>query len=206
MTPADRARERGITEILHYSSQRGVMGAVMKGAVLSREQVENDEDLAFIYEGIWPVKDPEWVDHISLSVSRINLDLFDRSRKRFPDYWWAIMSFGVEILDHDGVVFTTTNNIYPPCERGEGLEGFEAMFGSPIEWGYYGYKCVRRPEHPEEWPTDRAAEVLYPTRLEFAFLQKLYVPGAQHRRLVDAWTEAFGKPVLPVEVNLDPFA
>lgn len=135
MTPADRARERGITEILHYTSQRGVMGAVRKGAVLSREQVENDEDLAFIYEGIWPRKDPEWVDHISLSVSRINLDLFDRSRKRFPDYWWAIMSFGVEILDHDGVVFTTTNNIYPPCERGEDLEGFEAMFGSPIEWG-----------------------------------------------------------------------
>lgn len=206
MTTAERARERGITEILHYTSQRGVMGAVMKEAVLSRQQVENDEDVAFIYEGVWERKDPDWVDHISLSVSRINLDLYQRSRSRFPDYWWAIMSFDVATLDHDGIWFTTTNNTYGPCERGQGVGGFEAMFGSPIEWGHHGSLNVRATSHPDAWPTDRAAEVLYPTRLPLDFLQKVYVPGEQHRRLVDAWSESFRKPPLPVEINLEPFS
>jgi hypothetical protein len=206
VTPAERARERGVAEILHYTSQRGVMGAVMKWAVLSRDQVENDPDVAFIYEGVWERKDPEWVDHVSLSISRINLDLYRRSHTRFPDYWWAVLSFDVAILDHARVWFTTTNNIYPPCKRGQGVDGLEAMFGSPIEWGYYGHRRVRGRDHPDHWTTDRAAEVLYPARISLDFLQKLYVPGEGHRRLVNAWSESFGKPPLPVEINLEPFS
>ena len=153
MSVADRARERGITEILHYTSERGVMGSIMRRALLSRQQVEGDPDVAFIFEGIWERRDPEWVDHISLSVSRVNLDLFQRSRKNFPDYWWAVMSFSVEILDHPGVWFTTTNNVYPPCERGQGLEGFEAMFSTPIEWGYHGSRRYRNDGMSDAWPT-----------------------------------------------------
>lgn len=206
MTPAERARARGITEILHYTSERGVMGSVMKQSVLSREQVENDEDVAFIFEGVWERKDPDWVDHISLSLSRINLDLFQRSRERFPDLWWAVMSFDVEILDHQDVWFTTTNNIHPPCERGQGLAGFEAVFAPSVEWGYYGSRKFRSDQYPEEWPTDRAAEVLYPTRLSLEHLNKLYVPGTQHRRMVSAWSEAYGTPELPVEIDLGPFS
>jgi hypothetical protein len=72
--------------------------------------------------------------------------------------------------------------------------------------GHYGSRKVRGAAHPDDWPTDRAAEVLYPTRVSLDFLQKLYVPGEQHRRLVDAWSESFGKPPLPVEINLDPFS
>lgn len=206
MTPAERARERGVEEVLHYTSERGVMGSVMKQALLSREQVENDDDVAFIFEGIWERKDPEWVDHISLSVSRINLDLFNRSRTNFPDFWWAVMSFDVEILDHDGVCFTTTNNIYPPCRRGNGLAGFEAMFDESIEWGYHGSEKWRPAEHPDSWTTDRAAEVLYPTRISLEYLRRLYVPGKQHRRMVSAWAEAYGVDDLRVEIDLEPFS
>lgn len=182
------------------------MGSVMKQGLLSRDQVENDPDIAFIFEGLWERKDPEWVDHVSLSVSRINLDLFRRSRNNFPDFWWAVMSLDVEILDHDGVVFTTTNNIYPPCQRGHGIGGFEAMFGSPIEWGYYGSRKFRHNELLEAWPTDRAAEVLYPRRIDIAYVQKLYVPGKQHRRLVHAWAETYGVGELPVEIDPKPFS
>ena len=71
------------------------MGSVMKQALLSREQVENDDEVAFIFEGIWERKDPEWVDHISLSISRINLDLFNRSRTNFPDFWALVLFPGV---------------------------------------------------------------------------------------------------------------
>ena len=204
MKVSERARERGIQEIVHYTSEKGVMGTINKKALLSRKRVEEDEEVDYIFEGIWERKDPEWVDYISLSISRVNLDLFKRSRKNFPDFWWAILSFAPEILDHDGVWFTTTNNIYPPCRRGTSIDGFEDMFSEPIPWGYYGYEKRRVLGTDDAWPTDRAAEVLYPGSIPLEHLQRIYVPGKQHRRLVKAWMEIYGIEDLPIEVGLDP--
>jgi hypothetical protein len=51
-----------------------------------------------------------------------------------------------------------------------------------------------------------AAEVLYPRGIALGHLQKLYVPGKQHRRLVRAWAETYGVGDLPVEINLEPFS
>lgn len=201
MSVAERARELGVTEILHYTSNRGIMGSVLKRALLSREQVEQDPDVAFIFKGVWVRKDPEWVNYISLSVSRINLDLLDRSRKNLPDFWWAVMSFDVDILDDEGVWFTTTNNIYGPCRRALGVPGFDAMFGEPIAFGHHGSMMTRTHGMPRAWPTDRTAEVLYPERIDLTRLRKLYVLEAQHRRLIHAWTDTYGLEELPVEVN-----
>jgi ssDNA thymidine ADP-ribosyltransferase, DarT len=201
------ARARGVTEILHYTSNRGLMGCVMKGAVLSRERVEADPDVAFIFEGIWERKDHAWLDYISLSVARINLDLFHRSRENFPDRWWAVLSFSPDILDHEDIWFTTTNNVYEECcKRGQGLAGFEAMYASTVEWGYYGSRRLRTPAYDDAWPTDRAAEVLYPRSIPLEHLQAVYVPQQEHRRMVDAWTESFDKPELDVTIDPARFA
>jgi hypothetical protein len=207
MSVADRARERGITEILHYTSQKGVQGSVMKGAVLSRKRTENDEDVAYIFEGVWPVRAPAWVDYISLSISRINSDLYGKSRARYPDWWWAVMSFSPDILDHEGVWFTTTNNVYEEVlERGQGVEGFEALFQERVPWGYWGSVSVRSESHPRQWPTNRQAEVLYPGELSFEHLLRVYVPGAEHRALVLAWCEAFERPEFEVVVDAAVFS
>lgn len=147
---AARARDRGVTEIRHYTSERGVMGSIMRGRLLSRDRVEDDADLAFIFEGVWERRDPDWTDHISLSVSRINIDLYQRSRRHFPDYWWAVMAFDVEVLDDSSVVFTTTNNVYDEvCRRAPGLDGFEDMFAERVPWGYRGSVKLR----PARCPT-----------------------------------------------------
>ena len=206
MSLADFARNLGVSEVLHYTSQRGVMGTVMKKALLSREQVENDPDIAFIFEGVWERKDPEWVDYISLSLTRINLDLYRRSRKRFPDYWWAILSFDVEILDHEGVWFTTTNNTYPVCQRGQGQDGLQAMFGPEVPWGRRGSVKSRWTGMPDAWTTCQTAEVLYPRQIDLDHLRQIYVPGAQHRRLVQAWAEVYEAGELPIKVDIAPFS
>ena len=52
MSVAALAEEKGIFEILHYTSQHGVMGSIAKWYVLSRARLEDDEDLAFIFEGV----------------------------------------------------------------------------------------------------------------------------------------------------------
>lgn len=80
------------------------------------------------------------------------------------------------------------------------------MFGSPIEWGYHGSSMVRDSDVAARHPTDRSAEVLYPRRIDLARLQRLYVPGKQHRRLVRVWAETYGLKELPVEVEIGPFS
>lgn len=203
---AARARDRGVTDIKHYTSERGVMGSVMRGRVLSRERVEHDPELSFIFEGVWERRDPGWTDHISLSVSRINVDLYQRSRSRFPDYWWAVMAFGVDILEDPGVVFTTTNNVYDAvCRRAPGLGGFEDMFAERVPWGYLGSVKTRPASCPDHLPTDRAAEVLFPGEIALDRLEALYVPGRQHKRLVDAWCEVYAHAELPVVIDTSPF-
>ncbi|MEJ7792028.1 MAG: DarT ssDNA thymidine ADP-ribosyltransferase family protein [Gaiellaceae bacterium] len=208
MTAYTRAQGRGVAEIVHYTSERGVMGTVMKGMLLSRQRVQADPDLEFIFEGVWERRDPEWLDHISLSVSRINLDLFERSRTNHPQYWWAVMGFDPAILENeDDVWFTTTNNVYEDvCQRGQGEPGFEAMFGQEIPWGYYGSVHRRAAGYPDAWPTDRAAELLYPGEISLEFLLHLYVPGRQHRRLVDAWCEIYGRDPLPIVIDPAAFS
>jgi len=206
VTAHARAQARGVSEVMHYTSERGVMGSVMKGKLLSRKRVEEDADLAYIFEGIWERRDPEWIDHISLSVSRINLDLFERSRNNSPDFWWAVLSFDPAILDEPDAWFTTTNNVYPVCERGQDEAGFEAMFRDRVPWGYYGSEYWRPGDHPEHWPTDRAAEVLFPGEIDLSHLRTLYVPGQQHKRLVDAWCEIYGRDPLPIAIDPAAFS
>ena len=206
MRVAERARERGITEILHYTTQKGVQGSIMKRCNLPRKRLEADEELAYIREEVWPRKDPCWVDHVSLSVSRINLALYNSSRKRHPNLWWAVMSFRPEILDREGVWFATTNNIYPVCRRGQGVDNFEALFQQRVPFGYYGGVHCRRANCPERWTTDRSAEVLYPGGVSLDDLQRVYVPGGHHRALVLAWCEAYDRPELEVEVDEAVFA
>ena len=84
-----------------------------------------------------------------------------------------MLSFKPEILGHPGVVFTTTNNIYPACRRAEGLRGFEQLFADFV----LGRHNTRhnRVDKPANWPTDRQAEVLYPGELSCDYLQRIDV-------------------------------
>src|ERR1700759_5046661 len=86
------AARRGVAELLHYTTQKGVQGTIASKALLSRAQLDGDEYLAHIREPVWPRKDAQWIDHISLSVTSINDDLFFRSRNHYPHLWWAVLS------------------------------------------------------------------------------------------------------------------
>ena len=110
-------------------------------------------------------KDSAWLDYVNLSIERINDWMFETSQRWHAreDNPWVVLSFHPRILGHGGVVFTTTNNIYPKCSRGQGLAGFEAMFANEVI-GRYG-EVHGRSSKQQAWPTDRQAEVLYPKQL-----------------------------------------
>src|SRR4051794_16823880 len=113
MTPAQAAAARGIPEIVHYTTQRGIFGSIARGAILSRARLDRDDWLEHIFSGIWDNNAKAELDNVHMSVGRINYYLLGRSRLKQPDMWWCVLSFDIEILDDPGVQFTTVNNIWP---------------------------------------------------------------------------------------------
>lgn len=173
---AEAARARGVERVLHFTTKHGVLGVLAQRAVKSRKRLSKDKYLEHVYRPNASFrKDPAWLDHVSLSIERINDWMFDHSEKwhSHEDLFWAVLAFDPAVLGHPGVVFATTNNIYRSCRRAEGLAGFNAMFAEKVT-GRYGRLHIRA-GLPSNWTTDRQAEVLYPRELSCDHLQWIAV-------------------------------
>ena len=170
------AEERGVRNVVHFTTMTGAVGILAAGAVKSRVRLPEDKYLEYVYQPNAAYrKDTAWLDYVNLSVERINAWMFDASLR-----WraaegnpWVLLSFCPEVLAHPGVVFATTNNIYPACTRAEGLPGFERMFAETVVGRYYSVHG--RDGKLSAWPTDRQAEVLYPGELSCEYLQRIDV-------------------------------
>ena len=170
------ARELGVRDVLHFTTLTGALGILAAGAVKSRKRLPHDRYLEHVYRPNAAFrKDIAWLDYANLSISRINNWMFERSERWHATEGnpWVVLSFDPEILGHPGVVFATTNNIYPECRRAEGLVGFERLFADEVR-GRYDETHDRSNKKPD-WPTDRQAEVLYPGELSCKHLQRIDV-------------------------------
>lgn len=181
----EEVRYRGIMEVLHFTTSRGLLGIFASQAILCRDQLPENEHIEYIYTPNCAdrLKDREWTGYVNLSISHVNQAMLDSSNRWHPpsdELWWIILSFHPQILAAPGVYFATTNNTYPPVRRGEGGAGLRALFADRIPWGYYGGIHVRQPAAPKDSPTDPQAEVLYPSRLPVADLQVIYVLKPEH--------------------------
>ncbi len=180
------AERRGISQVVHFTTVRGAVGVLAARAVKSRARVSEDEYLEYVYEPNAQFrKDSAWLDYVNLSIERINDWMFYHSEKwhAAENNPWVLLSFKPHILAHPGVVFTTTNNIYPVCERAEGLAGFCRMFAERI-YGRYD-QLHDRTSKLTAWPTDRQAEVLYPGELSCDHLQRIDVQQEQSLETID---------------------
>ena len=184
------ARKRGVMDVVHFTTLRGAVGVLAARAVKSRARLPEDKYLEHVYQPNTKFrKDCAWLDYVNLSVQRINDWMFTHSVRWHAAEGnpWVVLSFDPKILAHPGVVFTTTNNIYPSCKRAEGLAGFNQMFmGSVL--GRFD-KRHDRVGKPLQWPTDRQAEILYPGELSCDYLQRMDV---QSEEAVDTICGALG--------------
>ena len=176
------ARARGITDVVHFTTLSGAVGILASQSLKSRAMLPEEAYLEHVYEPNAKIrKDLAWLSYVNLSIERINDWMFDTSVRWHAkrDNPWVVLSFRPEILGHPGVVFGTTNNIYPSCRRAEGLAGFQQLFESTVV-GRMGYRHEREAT-PSAWPTDRQAEVLYPYELSCEHLQRIdvQVPEAE---------------------------
>ncbi len=172
----DAAKRRGVSQAVHFTTLKGVVGVLASRFVKSRARLPDDEHLEYVYQpNALFRKDAEWLDYVNLSVERINDWMFSTSVRwhAHDGNPWVILSFDPQILAHPGVVFTTTNNIYPACLRSEGLTGLCQMFADVV-FGRYDRRHDRK-DKMAAWPTDRQAEVLYPSELSCDYLQRITV-------------------------------
>lgn len=199
------ARHR-ILEILHFTTNLGVLGVLGSGLLLSRARLPEDRYLEHVYRPNSPTrKDRAWVDYVNLSITDINEWMFDRSEAWHAreDVWWACLSYQPTIAAEPGVVFATTNNIYPCVERAFGATGLQALF-APVVVGRYGAQHDRAGKS-EAQPTDRQAEVLFPRAVASAALRAVYVRQEEHVDDIAGIFALFPAAEVPVLVRPEIF-
>lgn len=207
MTIADEIARRGIESVVHFTTNRGVLGVLATRALKARRRLNDDEQLRHIFQANSATrKDVDWIDYVNLSVSRINPGFFSASGNwhRERDFWWCILDFDPHIMTHPGVFFTTTNNIYTGVLRGSGLAGFDAMFLNQIS--HWNGRFVRRAPDAMDWQTTCVqAEVLYPGEVSTQYLNRVLVRRESDGDELAAQMRVVGHPEVEIVVRPDLF-
>lgn len=210
MTISEIIERRGIKEVLHFTTNLGLIGILDSRHLKSRQRLNKDERLEHIFSpnAAFRDKDSDWLDYVNLSISRVNNRFFDISRNRWHKgkaLWWCVLSFAPIILSHEGVYFTTTNNIYPGVLRGSGPQALEAMFAPRVEW--WEGKFVSRPAGLDlALPTYEQAEVLYPGQVSTGSLQAIYVGAEEQLDEVHGLFAGLGHPEIETTIQAKLFA
>lgn len=208
MTIEEIVAARSITEILHFTTNKGVLGVLDSRSLKSRARLNSDERLEYIFQpnAINRDKDLAWLDFVNLSVSRINSDFFSASGNwhRSKNIFWCVLSFSPEILTHANVHFSTTNNIYTGVKRGSGAVALERMFESEIvRWN--GNTVIRSSEANPSYTTCVQAEVLYPGQVSTKYLTKIYVAEEGYADELAGQISMLRHPPIPIEINRNIF-
>lgn len=198
-------QRRAIREVLHFTTSLGLLGVLGSGLVLSRARLPENRYLEHVFKPNSTRKDVAWLDFVNLSISDINEWMFDRSENWHvsEDLWWACLSFTPAILAEPGVVFTTTNNIYPSVRRSYGAGGLEALFAPRVIGRYQSVH--ERAQKTDAQPTDRQAEVLFPRQISAEALRAVYVREPEHLDDIEGIFACFPTAEVPLEVRPDVF-
>ena len=195
---------RGIVRLLHFTTNRGLLGIIATGAIKSRASLEEDQYVEYLFTpNAETRKDLRWAGHVSLSVSRMNTSFLSYSRASHvtEDIWWCVLAIEPEILGHEGVRFCTINNIWPSVSRGTSGNGLESMFAEVVI-GRYQKKVRRHESMLDRWPTELQAEVLYLGEISTDYVQGIYVRDPMHSAVAQSYLSAIRHR--RVEIVLDP--
>lgn len=196
---------RGVQEILHFTKgSSGLTGILHVRAVQSRQRLERDHRLAYIFEPNAKFrKDKAWLDYVNLSISEINSTFFAASGNWHKEKgkWWVILAFDPIIAEHPGVYFTTTNNFYSGVRRDQGATGLQALFVDRIST-WQNNTVLRGKNMPSHLTTCEQAEVLYPGEISTSYLRRIYVRDGEDQDDTMAQLETLGHN--EIEVVLAP--
>jgi ssDNA thymidine ADP-ribosyltransferase, DarT len=216
---ADDIQQRKISEVLHFTTNRGLTGSLVSRSLLSRPLLNKDAYLRHVLKlnsAVRPEestlfdKTEDWLRFVNLSISEINRRFLDVSRRWHTnaDVWWCILSFDSAVMTHGDVWFATTNNAYPDCRRGQGQAGFAALFEPKVlrkQAGFNGPWYAVRGSRAAHLATCEQAEVLYSERLSLDHLRIVYVEQPEHCDAVVGWLSEFGYASVSVVIDRQKF-
>lgn len=179
MNIAEIVESRKIENIVHFTTNRGSLGVLATKKLKARARLSEDALLKHIFQvnAADRSRDAAWHDYVNLSISKINANFFEVSAGAWhkeSDFWWCILAFDPVILDHEGVKFATTNNMYSGVRRAAGASGLEALFEPNIR-RWHSSTVTRSATLDQCLPTCPQAEVLYPGEISTDFLKVIYV-------------------------------
>ena len=206
MTIKEIINNRNIQEVLHFTTNQGITGIIASKVVKPKKRLDKDKYLEYIVKMNckYRERDIDWHDYVNLSITSVNFNLFGISKNKWHkdmDGWWCILVFDPIILNHPGVYFATTNNIYSSVIRDQGAKGLERLFAEKIiRWS--GNICTRSKTCSENQPTCDQAEVLYPGELSISYLRKIYVKEPINASAIESQFQIFD--LTPVKCVIKP--
>ena len=209
MIVQDVINQRHIEEVMHFTTNKGILGILASKALKARSHLQEDQRLEYIFQpnAKERTRDVAWLSYVNLSISRINNSFFSASGNwhKEKNLWWCVLSFVPEILAHDGVIFTTTNNIYTNVQRAPKGNGLEQMFNESIsQWK--GKTITRSAGLPTNCTTCIQAEVLYPDQVSTQYLKKIYVRNEQSEDELAGQLSFVNHPPVIIEISPAIFA
>jgi hypothetical protein len=216
MTISTVIERREIPEVLHFTTNRGLLGMLAgETGILSRERLTYEKYLEHVYRPNATVRrDDRWLDFVNLSITHINTEFFGHSTRwhQDEDVWWCIVALDPEILTHEDVLFATTNNMYTGCARGAGEEGLENLFAERVTL-WPGHTITREAHLALSETTCHQAEVLYPGQVAVEHFRRIYVATPRHADIVGSQSEILrptpagpaGASDLPIYIRPDAF-
>ncbi len=203
MTIPEFVAQQDISKVIHFTTGDGLLGILGSKAVLPRVQLEDNKLLEFILQLNAEVRrDSAWLDYVNMSISRINSYYFEYSQNHHNVRWY-VLNFSPDILSHDDVVFTTTNNIYKGVSRSEGIDGLKSAFASSVT---HEKGTFYRFDTPSNCPTCNQAEVLYPGRLNLQHLNTVYARSEEEAKVPRAQLRTLGYPQIDLVIDPTIFA
>ena len=214
MSIAGILRDRQIGSVVHFTTNRGLVGALAVGALLSRWRLPSRSLLEYVLH-VNAARRPEaaaafdksenWLDYVNLSISEVNSRFLEVSKRwhNADNVWWCVLEFDSSIMTHEGVFFATTNNAYELCERGRGVAGLKALFVPKVR-RKNNWSAIRG-RRASNLPTCEQAEVLYPESVDVEYLRRIYVEEGDQYDVVGGWLQEFDNKDVEVVVSPEKF-
>ncbi|MGA4849481.1 DarT ssDNA thymidine ADP-ribosyltransferase family protein [Streptomyces sp. G5(2025)] len=198
-------QERKITEVVHFTTNLGLLGILVEQLCKARALLAKDKYLESIYHQNTKFRreEPKYWSYVNLSISEPNHGFLRISSERWwadEDLFWAVLSFAPAIMTHPGVLFAPSNMGYDGVMPVEGGHGAEALFADRVPYGYN--KTVERCGKEPHLPTNPQAEVLYPRAVSTRYLQRIYVVTEEDAAKAHGIVSASGHD--EVDIIVDP--
>ncbi|MBC2875594.1 MULTISPECIES: DarT ssDNA thymidine ADP-ribosyltransferase family protein [Streptomyces] len=171
-------QDRNITEVVHFTTNRGLLGILVQGWCKARALLARDQYLESIYHQNTKIRReaPQYWSYVNLSISEPNHRFLRISSEDWwagEDLFWAVLGFDPVIMTHPRVLFAPGNMGYAGITPVEGLRGAAALFADRVPEGYG--KTLRRGGRACHLPTNPQAEVLYPQAVSTRYLRRIHV-------------------------------